>query len=580
MLSSFAWHPTQQNNLVAITKGGRLVQAAVPERITPSWSNRQNLVWPYRGTLRSFDGQSNFFEGLYDISKVMRKRANENVFHNRMNPESLRKQLDHGAVEALVWVERSKHLMADPNFRNQFARNTTFPGVRTALGLERTKPQFPLQLSSSPLASTSMAITSSTLSSNLGSDITYGYWDMPYGSFGSLMEDGSTNFAQLDPNMMRPKKVYQGYGRERTLKICGWGADNAELGNFLVELEKCGQYERASAVATFCLQLRKATEILRRGGTSNKITTHHSTEDITRSDDQSRHDLSVVAMALSGFSEERSGNLWREMVSTSHREMSNPYLRAMFTFLLAVSATGGTSNSNDNFLNAILEENILASDKIAFCCLHLPDQKLNFFVNDCWKTFLDRGDLGGFYICGGASHESVELLQRYVDRTGDVQTASWLSVKALTSELVLGEQVKFWIDSYKNLLDSWALYSARVELDNAMNLSGISSNEEYQIYISCSYCQNTICRSDAQIRKHLTNMPVGADGGATATPVKEEQQRLKRQVQGTPKSQQNQGQLQQQIGNPISRYRSAAMACSQGNIRSEMCPSCRKPLPR
>merc|ERR1719312_116911 len=28
------------------------------------------------------------------------------------------------------------------------------------------------------------------------------------------------------------------------------------------------------------------------------------------------------------------------------------------------------------------------------------------------------------------------------------------------------------------------------------------------------------------------------------------------------------------------RYSSATLACSQGNIRAEMCPACRKPLPR
>jgi hypothetical protein len=35
------------------------------------------------------------------------------------------------------------------------------------------------------------------------------------------------------------------------------------------------------------------------------------------------------------------------------------------------------------------------------------------------------------------SQECVELLQKYLDLTGDVQTVTWLSVKALPSDLAL-----------------------------------------------------------------------------------------------------------------------------------------------
>ena len=583
IITSFSWHPTQQNNLIAITRGGKLFQAAVPERITPSWSNHHNLIWPYRGTLRSFDNQSNIYDEslsiVNDVSRRMRKRAEQNIFHQKMVPETLREHLDLGVIEAWKWMERCKFLMTDPNFRNQFSRNATYPGVRTAFGLDKIKPNTNSETVSSSLSS----FTNSNLAMNLGSDITYGYWDDPYGNSGNrtLGSDDQSGLSQLDPSMMRPKKIYVGPGRERTLKICGWGSDDGELGRFLNELEKVGDYERAAAIATFCLQIRKATEILQRGGSKSNTNKNVSPSKSSQNNGSS-HDLGVVAMALSGFSEERSGSLWREMVLSSHKDMSNPYLRAMFTFLLAVSTTGGNSNPNESLFTAVLDENIITSDKIAFSSLHLPDQKLLWYVNDYWKDVLETGDLTGFYICGGSSQESVALLQKFVDKTGDVQTASWLALKALTPELVRGEQVRFWIDSYKNLLDSWGLYIARIKLDNALNEVGVSSNQEYQIYIACTYCQSTICRSDAQIKKHLTNPQTSSNGtdNSVSQPVSgshiKDDQRSKRQMPGTPKSQ-NQNQSG---GNPVARYRSAAIACSQSNIRNEMCPSCRKPLPR
>ena len=582
IITSFSWHPTQQNNLIAITRGGKLFQAAVPERITATWSNNHNLIWPYRGTLRSFTNQSNLYDEslsiVNDVSRQMRTRAEQNVFHQKMVPETVSDQLDTGVIEAWKWMERCKILMLDPNFRNQFSRSTMYPGVRTAFGLDKIKPQVTSEAVSSLVSSSAASFSNSNFAMNLGSDITYGYWDDHYGSSinRTLGSDDQSGLSQLDPSMMRPKKMFVGPGRERTLKICGWGSDDAELSRFLHELEKEGDYERAAAIATFCLQIRKATEILQRGGSKSNYNKLGSSGESSQNGG-STHDLGVVAMALSGFSEERSGSLWREMVSSSHKDMSNPYLRAMFTFLLAVSTTGGNSNPNENLFTAVLDEDIITSDKIAFSSLHLPDQKLLWYVNEYWRNVLDKGDLSGFYICGGSSQESIALLQKFVDKTGDLQTASWLAIKALTPELIKGEQVRFWIDCYKNLLDSWGLYIARIKLDNALNDVGASSNQEYQIYIACTYCQSTICRSDAQIKRHLTNSQGNSNGTDTsAPPHMKDDQRSKRPIPGTPKSQ-NQNQ---QGGNPVARYRSAAIACSQSNIRNEMCPSCRKPLPR
>ena len=121
-----------------------------------------------------------------------------------------------------------------------------------------------------------------------------------------------------------------------------------------------------------------------------------------------------MAMALSGFSEERSGALWREMVASSSRHLQDPYLRAMFSFLLAFGST-----SSPVGLESVLDEDIGMSDKVGFCCVHLDDAKLIQFVNQCWETVMTSGDLGGFFLCGGSSsQESVALLQRVVDLRG------------------------------------------------------------------------------------------------------------------------------------------------------------------
>jgi hypothetical protein len=48
------------------------------------------------------------------------------------------------------------------------------------------------------------------------------------------------------------------------------------------------------------------------------------------------------------------------------------------------------------------------------------------------------GYLAGLFLCGmTSSQECVELLQQYLDITGDVQTVTWLAVKALPGDVAL-----------------------------------------------------------------------------------------------------------------------------------------------
>lgn len=63
----------------------------------------------------------------------------------------------------------------------------------------------------------------------------------------------------------------------------------------LERLEREGAYPRAAAIAVFNLCLRQAIEILNRGASKMSMSAN----------------LNIVAMALSGFSEDRN-SMWRE----------------------------------------------------------------------------------------------------------------------------------------------------------------------------------------------------------------------------------------------------------------------------
>lgn len=104
--------------------------------------------------------------------------------------------------------------------------------------------------------------------------------------------------------------------------LCGWkfekDANNLHSNIFLNGLEKEGSYARATAISVFNLCLRQAIEILNRGASKALYSTN----------------LNIVAMALSGFSEDKN-SMWRELCIKSRSQISDPYLRATFAFLTA-----------------------------------------------------------------------------------------------------------------------------------------------------------------------------------------------------------------------------------------------------
>lgn len=84
--------------------------------------------------------------------------------------------------------------------------------------------------------------------------------------------------------------------------------------------------------------------------------------------------------------------------------MQDPYIKAMFTFLI---------NESETQFSFILEDpEIKLSDKISFSCQYLSDEKLVSLLNRFWNDLVTVGDLNGILLCG-MEEECLELLQRY-----------------------------------------------------------------------------------------------------------------------------------------------------------------------
>lgn len=75
------------------------------------------------------------------------------------------------------------------------------------------------------------------------------------------------------------------------------------------------------------------------------------------------------------------------------------------------------------------------------------------------------GELDGLLLTG-LEHGGISLLQSYVDRTGDVQTAALAGAFVHPGQLQ-DTRVERWIEAYRKMLDHWTLYTIRAKFDIA-----------------------------------------------------------------------------------------------------------------
>ncbi|KAL0882791.1 hypothetical protein ABMA27_016339 [Loxostege sticticalis] len=293
--------------------------------------------------------------------------------------------------------------------------------------------------------------------------------------------------------------IYRSGERTRALSLCGWGWgwENAAAGVERAEAE--GTPCRAAALAAFHLRLRHALDVLARAREPQ---------------------LRVVALALAGLSDER---LWRDALAAAAPALPDAYLRALLLFLAASApasapAAPAAPPPQGPDLDAVLAETEMRlEDRVAFACVYLPDAKLHEYVRRTTDELIEQGDLSGILLTG-ASPEGVALLQRWVERTGDVQSAALVAARCLPHELLRDPQepskdpresyAAGWLGAYRSLLDAWRLWWPRSALDT-WAAGGAGAGAARHVAVACSYCGKSVAapHHHARARAAFARLP-------------------------------------------------------------------------
>ncbi|GIY10130.1 GATOR complex protein MIOS [Caerostris darwini] len=429
-IMSFAWHPSNENRMLTISQNNQLLDYTIFDRITLNWSPTSEIVWTYgRKILQCVDSRDEFYSCLNDISVKMRKRACQG----------------YGLKMPKIWM--NAELADDPSLN----------GVWMWLDLVKsaevdTKRRHHHHRHHPKYEGVHSVICGENGTSTL-----------------SQSEPLSVTWIGINSTECKILK-FSSEERDRALQLCGWGADfdSNSFSKFLDRLEIDGQFSRAATIAVFNLEIRKAIKILSKGA-------------LTRSYKGSA-DLNAVAMGLSGYTQERTA-LWREVSNTLKSNLRDPYLCAMFTFLTA---------EDDNYEEILNEQRIAVQDRMAFACLYLNDRKLADFLESLRKRMTETGNLDGILLTG-LTNDGLSLIQRYVDTTGDVQTASFIVLHTLPSQVCKDPRANAWVSSYRDLLDTWMQWKQRALFDvNWFSKNTHANKPTQQVFVCCNFCRKSV----------------------------------------------------------------------------------------
>ncbi|KAI2499622.1 Zinc-ribbon like family [Fragilaria crotonensis] len=271
---------------------------------------------------------------------------------------------------------------------------------------------------------------------------------------------------------------YDSNARRAALTACGWatttGSDfqesthnsNSGTNQILQECHERREFERAAALAVWHDNFAAAVQALDDGAALSEI--HDSDQNSNDNDNNHSSLLQVISICIAGYSKINS-NVWENacsrllkrpdlQVDTKHSE-GVAYLRALLQFLLA--------RSDAERLSVILDDVKLSlCDRVGFACRFLRRNELKTQLHKWIVQCQEEGNVEGLLLTG-LTLDGIKILQSFVDKTGDVQTASLVMcrVNMPLSWKVERRVCSEWLDSYRGLLNIWQMWQARAMFD-------------------------------------------------------------------------------------------------------------------
>lgn len=273
---------------------------------------------------------------------------------------------------------------------------------------------------------------------------------------------GETVASNLIPNSSKSVQ------RKLCSILSGWDLSPSDFEEKYQNIIKTGSYEKAAAWAVFFGDIPKAVEIL---GSAKK------------------ERLRLIATAIAGYTaykDQPSNNAWRQQCRKMSSELEDPYLRVIFAFI-----------ADNDWWDILYEPAISLRERLGVALRFLNDRDLTKFLERTSATVIENGELEGL-ILTGITPSGIDLLQSYVNKTSDVQSAALISIFG-SPKYFRDKRVDEWVQTYRLMLNSWELFTVRAKFDclraKLSRTGGGSIRADVkprQMYMQCINCKKNI----------------------------------------------------------------------------------------
>lgn len=131
-----------------------------------------------------------------------------------------------------------------------------------------------------------------------------------------------------------------------------------------------------------------------------------------------------------------TNDTWKDICESLSNDMAErPYLRAIFAYIA----------SND-WYRILDEPGLPLRERMAVALRVLGDDEMSIYLNRTLEKLVQEGDVEGVVVTG-LTHIGVDLLEKALDRYGDVQTAS-LIMSYIVPKRFRDIRVEDWVEKY------------------------------------------------------------------------------------------------------------------------------------
>jgi len=179
-----------------------------------------------------------------------------------------------------------------------------------------------------------------------------------------------------------------------------------------------------------------------------------------------------------------------------------------------------------NDWSEVLEEDSLPfRERLAIAFQFLDDKAVTSYLRRCLDRAISKGDIDALIVPGLKSKAGMDLLQGYIDRTGDIQSAailgSYVSLPVNPGSInrhrggtnVVQMRVGKWVEGYRDLLDGFRMFHTRVSFDIERGQVALENSRLVAVLHSASKVIGS--QSKFSFDATIANKPVTPEAGSS-----------------------------------------------------------------